>query len=246
MNKEIQKACLLSMDRTGSNMLSDRLNSHPEICFYNELFHRQYAIFDDTRVNSDDDLLASRDKHPSSFISRAWAGEFEPEECREGLKMIGFKLFLNHNGEALAHVIRSDAKIVFLRRRNALARFTSFKIASKTNQWKSKIGLSNRATFKFIAPEFRAYMQNFLALEALTEMTLTRWNRSYVNIWYEDIVKIPQVWEDLTKHLGFNADDFKEASLVKQNSSDILSRVSNPEDLKRFVSQIDRYDWLAD
>lgn len=247
MTSEITKICLICMDRTGSNMISSRLNTHSNIVFYNEIFHRQYIIFHDDRVSGNDHLVARRDRSPAAFVSSIWNGEFEPKEQRERIHGIGFKLFLNHSAEALRHVINSDAKIVFLRRRNALARFSSFKIAAVTGEWKS-IGSVGKKPVKvnFRPEEFRAYMQNYLSLETLFEMTLLRWNRSYFDASYEDVTSHPVAWANMTTYLGFDPKDFSESLLVKQNASNVLSRFSNPDDVEKFVADINRYDWLSE
>lgn len=235
------------MDRTGSNLISSRLDTHKNIVFYNELFHRQYAIFHDDRVASGAELIARRDRSPAAFVSSIWNGEYEPKEKRDDIHGIGFKIFLNHNAEALRYIINSNAKIIFLRRRNAFARFSSFKIAAATNEWKST-GSKENKSFKvdFRPEEFRAYMQNYLSLETLFEMTLTRWNRNYFDAWYEDITSQPVAWEKMVNYLGFDPKDFSESSLVKQNTSNVLSRFSNPEAVEKFAADINRYDWLSE
>lgn len=235
------------MDRTGSNMITSRLNTHPRIEFYNELFHREYVIFQDKRVSGDPEVVARRDRDPSSFISQVWNGAYEPKEKREQLEAVGFKLFLNHNAEALRYVTNSDSKIVLLRRRNALSRFSSFKIAAQTGKWKATSSKGvKRSLVDFRETEFRAYHQNYLSLETLYEMVLNRWNRPYFSVWYEDFISSSEVWNDLVRFVGFEPNDFGDSPLIKQNSSDILSRFSNPDDVKKFVAKVDRYDWLKE
>lgn len=242
----IQKLCLVCMDRTGSNMISDRLNTHPAITFYNEVFHRHYIIFNDNRMAENPELIARRDRNPSAFVSQLWSGDYEPADDRPSIKAIGFKLFLNHNAEALKYVTNSDAKIVFLRRRNALCRFSSFKIATETKVWKTSEKSSKAHKILFNADEFRAYMQNYLSLETMYEMVLNRWNRAYIPIWYEDIVRNVGAWKHLTDYLGFDIDDFGESPLVKQNSSDVLSRFRNPQLVEEYARKIGKAEWLTE
>jgi LPS sulfotransferase NodH len=253
MAEEIQKVCLVCMDRTGSNMLSSRLNTHQSIRFYNEVFHRQYVIFADDRMNGSNEMIARRDTAPAAFISQMWNGGFEPEATRDQIRSIGFKLFLNHNADALRYVINSDCKLIFLRRRNALSRFSSFKIAAASGAWKVKKsdveankGVPKKTLVNFNATEFRAYMQNYLSLEMMFEMLLNRWNRNCFNIWYEDLVTQPRVWDDLVVSLGYKPTEFGETSLIKQNNRDILARFSNPQDVSDYVASINRYEWLTE
>lgn len=247
MSSEPVKICLICMDRTGSNMISSRLDTHRDIVFYNEIFHRQYVIFNDQRVAAGAEILARRDKNPSAFVSAVWRGEFEEKSLRTEISGIGFKLFLNHNAEALRYVINSDSKIIFLRRRNALARFSSFKIASLTSEWKATTQTRKKdVKVNFNANEFRAYLQNFLSLEMLFEMTLNRWSRAHFSVFYEDIVARPEVWTDMIRYLGFRREDFGESALLKQNTSDVLARFSNPDQVRDFVCGIGRYDWLSE
>lgn len=250
----MKKLCLVCMDRTGSNMLSSRLNTHPEIIFYNEIFHRQYIIFHDDRVSSAENNIFERDNYPAAFVERVWSGGFEPKEVREKTSAIGFKIFLNHNSHALRHITNADSKIIFLRRRNALSRFSSFKIAQKTGEWKkfedSKSSLKkDKAETKkvhFYPAEFRAYYQNYMSLETLYEMTLTRWARPFFNVYYEDLISQPQVWQDIAGFLDYNLQDFGETPLKKQNTKNILERFSNPDDVRLFIEMSGHYDWLTE
>lgn len=246
MDNKFEKICLICMDRTGSNMVSQRLNTHPEVIFYNEVFHRQHVIFHDNRLNGDQSLLAARDTKPAAFVSQMWAGAYEAKEALQGVRSIGFKLFLNHNAEALKYVVNSDAKLIFLRRRNPLSRFSSFKIATATGEWKSTVMSKPKKTVQFHAAEFRAYIQNFTSLETLFEMVANRWNRPFFDLWYEDLVKQPQVWNDMCKYIGYPGDEFGASPIVKQNSSDVLSRFSNPDDVRDYVSQVGKYEWLSE
>ena len=41
-------------------------------------------------------------------------------------------------------------------------------------------------------------------------------------------------------------EEFAESRLVKQNSSDILERFTNPEAVREFVASVGRYDWLKE
>lgn len=241
-----KKMCLVCMDRTGSNMISSRLNTHPEIQFYNEVFHRQYVIFQDDRVNGDIDFVSRRDRNPEAFVGQIWAGAFESEPTRSATNGYGFKIFVNHNARALRFITNSDAKIIFLRRRNPLLRYSSFKIASVTGEWKSTKDKKSNKKVAFQPTEFRAYYQNYESLETLYEMTLTRWNRPYFQVYYEDIIKREEVWNDLVGYLGYAPADFKQSSLVRQNSSDVLGRFSNPEVVEEFVAKLGAYDWLTE
>lgn len=243
----IQKICLVCMDRTGSNMISSRLDTHPNLIFYNEVFHRQYIIFHDQRVAANADQIAARDRDPASFISRLWSGSYEPAETRGSIRGIGFKLFLNHNADALRHVINSDAKIIFLQRRNPLARYSSFRIAAVTGEWKTKNAAKGKTqNVPFRADEFRSYVQNYLSLETLFKMTLTRWGREHFSFFYEDFMASPQVWDDLVAYLGFSPENFSQSPLVKQNSKDILKRFNNPDDVRKFVAAVGHYEWLTE
>lgn len=245
---EITKICLVCMDRTGSNLLSSRLDTHEKLCFYNEVFHRQFIIFRDDRIVSSPDVVFRRDRAPAAFVSQIWNGAFETKAQRASLEGIGFKLFINHNANALRYVINSDAKIIYLRRRNPLHRFSSFKIAAATGEWKqtdtAQRGPKKKPKIKFSPSEFRAYVNNYESLESLFEMTLNRWNRSHFNVWYEDFVSDTRVWNDLVEYIGFDPKDFGQSSLVKQNSPDIADRFSNPDEVFDFVKSLNKQEWL--
>ena len=196
---------------------------------------------------SDNATIARRDRDPAAFISSIWRGEFEPKAQQENLRGVGFKLFLNHNAEALRYIINSDARIVFLRRRNALARYSSFKIAGASGEWKSTEKTpKQKLTVNFYPAEFRAYVQNFLSLESMFAMVMNRWNRNYFDAWYEDISSRSEVWDQMVRHLGYEPEEFGQTALVKQNTSDVLARFSNPDEVTQFMVDIDRRDWLTE
>lgn len=239
-----QKICLVCMDRTGSNMISSRLNTHKNIFFYNEIFHREFVIFQDDRVVTSKDILSRRDRDPSAFVSQVWNGDYEHKDVRPGIEAIGFKLFLNHNAEALRFVTNSGAKIIFLRRRNPLLRFSSFMIANKTGKWKSLSRDEKSVKVEFKPTEFRAYYNNYHSLETLYEMTLNRWNVPYFDLWYEDLVSDNATWEALVSYLGYDTSGFDESPLVRQNPTDPLARFTNPGFVENYLRECSKLEWL--
>lgn len=246
--KAPQKLCLLCMDRTGSNFLSSMLETHPKIKFYNEVFHRQYIIFADDRVVANPKMLTRRDRAPEAFVSQLWNGEFEPKEARGNYDAFGFKLFLNHNARALKHVINSDAKIILLKRRNHLARFSSFKIAAKTGVWKSSEGQKAPQITKlaFNENEFRAYIETFRNLEMMFEMIAQRWNRDYLSVEYEDFFAQKDVRENMVRYIGFDSDMLTMPSLQKQNTKDVVSRFSNRDEVMTYLHNTGNESWAQE
>lgn len=232
---------LICMERTGSNFISEYLDSSKELRVYNELFHRSMIIFDDGRISESPQLLSNRDQNPEAFLSRVWNGEFESEELRKQYSGFGFKIFLNHNARALKYIVNRGNKIVYLTRRSALSRFSSFKIAEKTGEWKTRKGQDAKKKkiekIEFFPSEFRAYYQNYRTLETLFEMTLTRWNVSYHPIVYEDFFSQEVARKGIAEYLQIDSSSLKEPDLKQQNTADTIDRFSNPEEVVKFMTE---------
>ena len=239
------QCCLVCLDRTGSNYVQEYLNLQPGVVFYNELFHRQSIIFDMNRILSDSESIDSRDSSPSAFIDRVFSGHFEAYD--KNISAIGFKLFLNHNADALGHVLDSACKLLFLSRANYLARFSSFKIAAASDAWRLEGPTTReRVRVEFMETEFRAYMENARSLEMLFERSVASSGRQVYRLSYQSFFSDPAERPALLQFLGVVPSTRALPRLIKQNSKDICGRFSNANDARRFIERIGRPEWSSE
>jgi LPS sulfotransferase NodH len=127
---------VLSDARTGSNLLVEALNAHPEIVCFRELFNLEAEI--DYNVAGYDgsapDDIALRRSDAARFITQRVFTE-QPDAVRA----VGFKFHYLHafgyGGIAEAMAADSGLRIVHLVRRNKLRTLVSKKIAEETGAW---------------------------------------------------------------------------------------------------------------
>jgi len=115
--KDYSKVIVLSRSRTGSNLLINLLNSHPNICFYGEVFRdMQNQTFDHI--------------YNSVFSAKPFF-----------IKVVGFKIFYYHPEDQDSKDVwerlinEKDLKVIHLKRKNILRTLISRKIAEENNFW---------------------------------------------------------------------------------------------------------------
>ncbi len=118
---KIKKFALISIPRTGSNMLVGALDTHPEIVCHYELFHVDEIYY--SSVYGDDWIKdfnkQIRDQYPKAFLDYIYQNSFKPET-----KAIGFKIFQDQNNEFLKEIVYDDSieKVILQRNNYLLAR----------------------------------------------------------------------------------------------------------------------------
>jgi hypothetical protein len=135
--------------RTGSNMLAQALNTHPEIRCFREVFHRKMDYVDyfvdgyDPHNRLDVEL---RNTDPVRFLEARIFGE-QPAE----FKAVGFKYLYGHfwGQDPLTDHLRADTglHVIHLKRRNMLRSLVSVRLAEMTNRWIEDWGLARTRPF---------------------------------------------------------------------------------------------------
>lgn len=154
---------ILSDSRSGTSLLSETLNSHPEILCHGEVFHPSPAhhIKGDRKGLTLEDAVALRDHDIDAYM--AWV--YDHPEARA----VGFKMWRSHNQSACDDLIadRTVHKIIY-ERTNVLARFSSSRLVQATGIYnlppgKARPGkLDTRITFDRKA--FAAYLNKHQSL----------------------------------------------------------------------------------
>lgn len=143
-NEEWTRFIILCAPRTGSNLLSGLLDSHPECFVAGELFNPrlidtdQMPIVGDALALTRDALLDLRRANPVSFVHR-----FFDALPRERCRAAGFKLIYHHADLQPAVrddlVNQRDIRVIHLKRKNLLRLFLSERRAQLTDVWAQSV-----------------------------------------------------------------------------------------------------------
>lgn len=188
---------ILCAERTGSTMLSDLLNSHPECLAVGELFNprliegRHIPIPVGAFPYDHDELVDMRTTNPAAFIQSVFAGA-----TLRGYRAAGFKFMYNHaDAQTVACdyiVSHPQVRIIHLKRRNLLRRLLSEKRARVTNVWAERIDEINMALpavelpFLYTIGHFEYLERRAAAYEQRLEHHLI------IELFYEDLAANPQ------------------------------------------------------
>jgi LPS sulfotransferase NodH len=137
MEMAYRRFIILSNARTGSNLVQQALNSHPQVVCFRELFNYDPAYIDydvEGWDGHDAGDLALRSADIDAFLrTRVFC------EHAEGVRAVGFKFHYDHFWfhERLLPWLAEDAglHVVHLKRLNRLRTLVSFKIAEQTGEW---------------------------------------------------------------------------------------------------------------
>jgi LPS sulfotransferase NodH len=238
----VKRAIVLTYPRTGSNYLLSLLNSHPNIHFHGEIFHREKIVTFGGRIKLEQksgfDLHAVRENNVEQFLELAFS-----HPTNKQLRCRGYKHFLDHNRTALEILIaREDIGIILLERENRLASYSSKLIARQTGTWKSLDQPCEPATrLVFNAADFKAYCHNLnRKLDALHSRILERAN--VTSLEYTEL-SAPKVHRALLGFLGLPTKIDLGSCLFKQNTELIIDRFSNAEEAFTFLREYDRKHW---
>lgn len=247
---KVRKFCLIATERTGSSFLRQVLQRFPKVACHSELFnsrpgpdcvHQKYVDLTLTAAE-----MAERDADPLRFLSRV------EQQSLERAEMCGFKLMISHQPTVLEHVLSSDEyKVIVISRENRLAQYSSEAIARKTDIW-GRVTVSQgspQVQIIFDKAEFKKYCEKLSSSYDLVTHRLEDTNRAF-SLKYHQILDERAI-EELLSFLGVDPDRsigelLGRASLVKQNTSNILDRFSNPDDAIAAMREMGREDWLQE
>lgn len=216
-----KKFVIISDSRTGSTLLMQLLNSHPEIFAFGEEFKN---LKDSSCRQIWDKIYRKRPKK---------------------IKWVGFKLFYFHpssgNDREVWDLIKQDKEIVIihLTRRNILRSYVSKQIGLKTRKWTENINRPHQIgeeekKLKLGADECR---ENFESIsEYITETEKRFKDHNIIPVVYEDMDKDKQETMDrIFRELEVT--DFKVSTYMKkQNPEKPKDLILNFSELKKAFS----------
>jgi LPS sulfotransferase NodH len=233
-----QQFCLVSMPRSGSNLLHTLLNSHPTIVCHGELFNNQaiYSALDRWQELSRARQLwslAYRTTVPIRFLEKHLA---TASRRWHKATAIGFKLFPYHSRRVLRHVGESkNYRVVYLTRNNPILQYASDRRARQTNTWLSvekntARGVLDRVTFS--AEDFQRYVSRLRYYDRDVRTTLG--NTSILEVAYETLERS---LTPIQEFLGVHPAATLRTGIQKQHSDDWQDRFTNPDDVMKALSK---------
>ncbi len=224
---------ILASMRTGSNLLEERLSAHPEIEGLGELFNPHFV----GKPGQDSALGLSREERTQN-----------PEKMIEAIMsssdvLAGFRLFDGHDSRVLDHVLQDPRCAKIHLTRSPVESYLSLKAARTTKQWWLGDLKSRRdTTVLFDADEFSQYLRDIEDLRSRVRRGLQRSGQTAYTLDYEDILD-GSVVNGIFRFLGASPHKASRQSRSKvQNPAPIMSRVSNPEEMRQGLSGYELFD----
>jgi|HubBroStandDraft_6_1064221.scaffolds.fasta_scaffold115545_2 hypothetical protein len=240
---------IICAPRTGSSYLVGVLSGHPELFVNGNIFDtrkKRLPVFwpnEDLTSGATSELLELRGRDPESFLQRILSTNY-------GREHVGFKMFNGENNEILGRIVADqNFRKVVLYRHNVLANFSSALVAGKTGKYDLKEGEEMPATPKvrFDESKFERFEKRYTSF---FRSVIERLNDSGQMFYYFDYEHIgePRLIQNLVSFIGGNSTrsilkDKQYKRQVKQNPSNILSRFSNPKEVKSFLRDRSLLHW---
>lgn len=232
-SREVTPFVIVCLPRTGSNLLGEMLDSHPQILCHMEIFNPKSTYLSrkpHLRIGTKEE----RDRDPWWFLKKVF-------EVTDGCRVVGFKLMPDHNNPVLlALLLNRRVRKIVLHRPNVLQTYVSTCIALQTQHWAVratdatagqrapvKVDIDARA-FKRYARKVRIFYAIIAALERLTFQRFFHVNYTQLS---QD-----QTGAALLQFLGVDAQGSLQKPLRKQNVSSLEQKVGNYDELRRELS----------
>ena len=224
---------VLAEMRTGSNLLESNLNAFEGIECHGELFN-PFFINQPGTDSYKGISFAEREKDPWPLLMAARAG---------GGRMVGFRLFHDHDRRIWDHVLADPACAKIVLTRNPLDSYVSRKIAAATDQWKlGDVKHRKQTQVTFDAAEFEQHLARVQGtqIEILNRLQTTGQSAFYIG--YDDANDL-SVLNGLARWLGV-AGVITELprALKKQNPEPLDQKLTNPQAVAQAMARIDRFD----
>jgi len=221
---------LLAAMRTGSNLLEDNLNALDGVNCLGEAFNPHFI----GRVKSEELLgitLPERDADPERLLSAI-------RTAPGGL--YGFRYFQGHDPRVLAPAMDDPRCAKIILTRNPVDSYLSLKIVRETKQWQLKnIKRRLEAEVTFDASEFKEYLDQQQAFLTKLHAHLQRSGQTAFYVDYDDLTQVDMLnglanWLGTTGRLSQLTDRLK-----PQNPASAVSKVTNPDQMRRALSDLD-------
>lgn len=235
---------IVSHPRCGSNFLRSLLASHRDIVCHNEIFHpNDTSLFlphlpDEHPLRS----VAVRDRDPHQFLD---------DMIRETVKYygekawVGGKLLLSRYQieEGLVPLLDRAKRLIFLTRDNRMAWFSSHQIAMETGEWLAAVTPEKQHQIRFDATEYEDFVTRQIEAESRVMSAIDIRGKSWLKVDF-DALKNADSISEILRYLNL-PDQELQVDIARQNTSDVLARFSNPEDVKAYAASIGKSEWIG-
>lgn len=235
------KFVIITTERTGSNYLCRLLDNHPQITCHLELYHPR-RIFWSSKTEEGDEVIKARNDDPIGFLEKIYQYPVPPET-----KSIGFKLFIQHNKQALNNLLQDPGvKKIVLRRDNMLAKYSSKIIANQTKTWSTKKSDDEQAKIEWDEQgflDYQAKMDKFYSnvFDTLREQGDTWFDLEYLQVRNEAVIEKMMTFVGVTYQ---NVSD--DVKIQKQNTSNILERFQKPDVVRAYLQEHNLSHWIEE
>lgn len=221
---------ILGAMRTGSNLLEDRLGAYPGLSCHGELFNPAFA----GRAGQDQLFGLGVDR-----IAADPAGAIAAMQ-RDTDGVPGFRLFADHNAQALDHVLTDPSCAKIILTRNPVESFVSLQIARRTDQWKLTDAKNRKtARIRFDSARFSDYLTASRAHYAHLRQAIRRAGQTWFQVDYSELGDTALI-DGLARHLGASGKAKKATTgLRKQNPGPLSEKVTNFAQMVADLGQID-------
>lgn len=242
---DIQRFVVISIPRSGSNLLMGMMAGHREIICYSELYHKE-RIYDSGLLARfgvapfDKEL---RDREPLTFLNYVYNLKF-----KKRTKAIGFKIFPEHNDELMWDLIAEPSiKKIVLVRENYLKNYLSVLTASKTNLYFVKVGSDVKVEDIPVHVDFSSFLRYEEESKLFFKKVLDKLNDNnqvYLMVFYEQLLQ-PAHQSRILNFLGVNPDpEMLVIKSKKQSELPIEQKVSNYHELAAQLKECGKEQYL--
>ena len=244
------KFVIVTNQRSGSNMLVSMINSHPDIKCFGELmritpdwmkrdgYRGALRILEKVNHVYRDDVY--RFSHPYDFVNAVFSTAAKKN-------IYGFKQHMDQNSDFLYSLIKDPGwKILLLQRENKLAQYSSQKISQVTGQGNAPRGTKIlRTKVEFKEKEFKNFVKRKEKEWNVVRQKLESIDEDYYTIKYTDL-NSRSASGSILEFIGVDSSFQMVPGTEKRNSSDVLSRFSNPENTLKVLKQMRCSEWVEE
>lgn len=220
---------IVAVPRTGSKLLVEMLDSHPEILCHTEVFNPK-STYLSRKPELSIGTKADRDRRPWRFLRKLY-------ETHAGCKLVGFKIMPSHNNMVLLRLLLSRAtRKVILTRKHWLHAYVSNQLALATKQYhvsataNEDIPTERPKAVPVDPAAFLRYLRKVRLYYRLIRL-IESWTRQ--QFFWIDYTEIQnrQVMTRLLRFLGVDENAVLEIRVRKQGSADVAQRIENFSEL---------------
>lgn len=231
-------------------MLVSMLDCHPEIKCFGELMRitprwmKKKGYRGALRILDKVDPAFKKDSYRFSHRMEFIKTVFETERRKN---MVGFKQHLDQQADFYNKLIKDpEWKIIVLQRENRLAQYSSKKIALETGQGNAPKGTKIiRTTVKFKSHEFKKFVKSREKEWDSVFNSLRDSSKPVFQIRYTDLLSEKTI-HNMLEFLEVDTSVNIEPGTEKRNSSNILSRFNNQEEVLGTLEEMGSLEWRSE